>query len=86
VRTVKLFVEGGGDRHNLRVECRAAFSEFLLKAGLAGYLPRIVACGSRHEAYGDYCTALRNSEKALLLVDSEGPVVFQAMLNIIVMT
>jgi hypothetical protein len=34
-------------------------------------MPRIVACGGRRSAFDDYCTALRNGERAMLLVDSE---------------
>ena len=71
---VKLFVEGGGEGKVLRTECRQAISEFLKKAGLAGCLPRMVASGSRGQAYDDFCTAVRSSEPALLLIDSEGPV------------
>lgn len=71
---VKLFVEGGGDGKALRTACRQAISEFLRKAGLDGCMPRTVACGSRQQAYDDFCTAIRSGEPALLLVDSEGPV------------
>jgi hypothetical protein len=72
--TVKLFVEGGGDNKALRTECRKAFNSFLLKVGFDGSMPRIVACGSRNNAYKDYCTAIKNGEKAVLLIDSEAPV------------
>jgi hypothetical protein len=73
---VKLFVEGGGtDSSSLRNECRAAFRLFLQKSGLTGHMPRIVACGSRNDAYADYCRALDNGEDALLLVDSEESIV-----------
>lgn len=71
MKTVKLFVEGGGDSKSLRTECRAAFSSFLQKSGLSGHMPRIVASGSRNAAYSDFCTALKNGEDAALLVDSE---------------
>jgi hypothetical protein len=71
---MRLYVEGGGDSKSLRTACRKGFSEFLRKAGLAGHLPRIVACGSRRNAYDSFCTALENGERALLLVDSEGAV------------
>jgi len=70
----KLYVEGGGDGKPLRSECREAFSKFLEKAGLRGAMPRIVACGSRNDAYGRFCTAIGQGQKAFLLVDSEGPV------------
>lgn len=71
---VKLYVEGGGTTNLLKTACRQGFSEFLAKAGLAGKMPRIVACGSRQDAYAAFCAALQNGEPALLLVDSEGPV------------
>jgi len=70
----KLYVEGGGDGKPLRTECREAFSKFLEKAGLRGAMPRVVACGSRNEAYERFCTALGQGQQAFLLVDSEGPV------------
>ncbi|HCC37690.1 MAG TPA: hypothetical protein DEQ14_08775 [Treponema sp.] len=72
---VKLFVEGGGDSKSLHTECRKAFSTFLEKAGLKDCMPRIVACGSRNNAFDDYCTAIENGESAVLLVDSEAPVI-----------
>ena len=72
---VKLYVEGGGDGKALQIECRQGFSEFLKKAGLTGKLPRISACGGRRSAYEDYCTAVKNGEAAVLLVDSEAPVI-----------
>lgn len=71
---VKLYVEGGGDSSTLKVECRSGFATFLENAGLSGRKPRIVACGSRRNAYESFCTAIANGEEALLLVDSEAPV------------
>jgi hypothetical protein len=70
---VKLYVEGGGDSAALKVECRSGFANFLARAGLRRK-PRIVACGSRRNAYESFCTAVANGESALLLVDSEAPV------------
>ena len=67
---MKLYVEGGGDANTLKTACRAGFAEFLRKAGLERR-PRIVACGSRKNAYDSYCTAIAAGEDALLLVDSE---------------
>lgn len=67
---VKLFVEGGGTSNQLRTECREAFNKFLRNAGIERF-PRIVASGSRNEAFDDFCTAISNDEAALLLVDSE---------------
>ncbi len=71
---VKLFVEGGGDTASLRTACRQGFSLFIEKAGLAGRMPKVVACGGRQDAFDSFCTALANGEPALLLVDSEAPV------------
>lgn len=75
--TVKLYVEGGGDSHALRTACRKGFREFLEKAGLRSKMPRIIACGSRNDAYDSFCTALEQNrdELPLLLVDSETLVV-----------
>ena len=71
---VKVYVEGGGDSKTAKTACRAGFSEFFQKAGLTGSMPRIVACGSRRNAYDSFCTAIDNGEDALLLVDSEAPI------------
>ncbi len=75
---VKIYVEGGGDGSQLKTECRRAFSSFFEKAGLKGVMPKVVACGSRSNAYDDFCMALRTAdpdeELPLLLVDSEAPV------------
>lgn len=75
---MKLFVEGGGDKKGknskaLRTACRHGFTEFLKKSGLHTR-PRISACGSRQNAYDDFCIAIANGEDAMLLVDSEAAV------------
>lgn len=67
---VKLYVEGGGDTAALKSTCREGFATFVTKAGLKNR-PRIVACGSRRDAFESFCTAIANGEKAILLVDSE---------------
>lgn len=72
---VKLYVEGGGNSRAEQIECRRAFSELVRKAGLAGRMPRIVACGSRAEAFKQFTLALAQAtETPMLLVDSEEPV------------
>lgn len=71
---VKLYVEGGGDAKLLKTACRQGFAEFLKKAGFAGRMPSIVACGSRGQAYESFQTAIANGEEAFLLVDSESGV------------
>jgi hypothetical protein len=70
---VKLYVEGGGDAAALKSACREGFAAFITKAGIARR-PRIVACGSRRDAFDSYCIAVANGEDAVLLVDSESPV------------
>lgn len=71
---VKIYVEGGGDTAALKSACREGFSKFIEKAGLKETMPRIVACGSRRDAYESFCTALAAGTAAMLLVDSEAPV------------
>lgn len=73
---VKLYVEGGGDSAALKTACRQGFTQFITNAG-TGQRPRIVACGSRRDAYDSYCTAIASGEDAVLLVDSEAPVAHQ---------
>lgn len=70
---MKLFVEGGGDSHSLKAECRKGFTTFLTKAGIT-MRPRVVASGSRQSAYEDFCHALKQGEEAMLLVDAESAV------------
>ncbi|MCL2714315.1 MAG: DUF4276 family protein [Alphaproteobacteria bacterium] len=70
---MKLYVEGGGDTALLKAACREAFTTFITKAGLKNR-PRIVACGSRRDAFDSFCTAIVSGEDAMLLVDSEGTV------------
>ena len=72
--SVKLCVEGGGDRKTLRRNLRRGLGKFIEKAGLQGKMPRMVACGSRNDAYHSFRTAQDRGEPAMLLVDAEGPV------------
>ncbi len=75
---VRVFVEGGGNNNKyLGTECRKGFHAFFKKSGLIEYLPRTIACGSRNDAYDDFCTALKNAgdnDFPILLVDSEDSV------------
>ena len=73
--SVRVYVEGGGDRAELKSRCREGFAKLLAKAGFAGRLPRVVACGSRNAAFDSFRTALRStSDYPILLVDSEDTV------------
>jgi len=69
-KKVHLYVEGGG---GLETACRQAFTTFITQAGIINR-PRVVACGSRANAYDRFCTAVKSGEDAMLLVDSEQPV------------
>ena len=72
---VTLYVEGGGDQDRTRTACRKAFRLLIDKVLGERPKPKIVACGSRYEAYKDSCRSLNDEEVfPLLLVDSEGPV------------
>lgn len=75
---VKLYVEGGREATLLKTACRKGFATFLEKAGLVGCMPRVVACGSRSQAYSDFCRAIERGEAAMLLIDSEEPVIAAA--------
>ncbi|MCI0378320.1 MAG: DUF4276 family protein [Gemmataceae bacterium] len=75
--SVTVFVEGGGDREDLRTECRKGFRLFFERAGLKGRMPTIKARGSRGSAFDGFQTALsiaKSKEFVILLVDSEAPV------------
>lgn len=72
--SVKIYVEGGSDSAKLDAELRQAFQHLFKGWGLDGCLPRVVACGSRRDAFNDFKTALKKAkpnEKIVLLVDSE---------------
>lgn len=76
-KRIMLYVEGGGDSDSLHSDCRRGFASFLEKAGLAGSMPRIVACGSRNDAYDRFSTACKQNDENIipvLLVDSENAV------------
>ena len=73
--SMRLYVEGGGDSKTLKTACRKGFRSLVEKAGLTGRLPRIVAAGSRRNAYESFKTAHgHGDDNVMLLVDAEGPV------------
>ena len=71
--SITIYVEGGGDG-SLRVKCRKGFTEFIKRAGFKGRMPKIVACGSRDNAYDKFKTAHENNKICMLLVDAEDPI------------
>lgn len=79
---VSVFVEGGGGSKELRTRCRKGFSKLFEKAGLRGRMPKVVASGSRTDAFSDFQLAaklrgIRGTDVAfpVLLVDSEEPII-----------
>lgn len=73
--SVRLYVEGGGQSKTQKMACRRGFSTFIHNAGMQGRMPRIVACGSRDNAYDRFRTArAQENGNAMLLVDAEGPI------------
>ena len=72
--SAKLYVEGGGDSKMIKTACRRGYQKFIERAGATGNMPRIVACGSRENAYNSFSTACAEEGSAMLLVDSEEPV------------
>lgn len=71
---VKIYLEGGGDSKSLHSICRKGFCKLFERAGFAGRMPRLVACGSRNSAFSDFAIALESANAdyhPILLVDSE---------------
>ena len=74
---VTIYVEGGGDRRDLKTKCRQGFISFFEKAGLKGRMPALVACGGRQQAFDKFQTAFKAAnpdEFIILLIDSEDPI------------
>lgn len=68
--SITIYVEGGG-KGSLKPKCRKGFTEFIKRAGFEGRMPRIMACGSRDDAYDKFKTAHENNKICMLLVDAE---------------
>lgn len=69
-----IYVEGGGNTAYLCSELRCGFKALFESAGFIGRLPKIVACGTRNDAFNDFKTAFLSKTKGdviILLVDSE---------------
>lgn len=73
---VQIYVEGGGGAA-LDRRCREAFSALFERMGLKGRMPRVIAWGSRSDAYDRFRIAhasAQTDDLIVLLVDSEDPV------------
>ena len=69
--SIRIYVEGGFEG-STKSNCRKAFGAFLGKVVPSGSF-KIIASGSRQNAFQDFCTALRQhtEDYIVLLVDSE---------------
>ena len=69
--SIRIYVEGGFEG-STKSNCRKAFSTFLAKVIRPGSF-KVIASGSRTQAFQDFCTALRQRPEdfIILLVDSE---------------
>ena len=79
VVTIMLYIEGGGRGVNRALDApfRQGWKSFFEAAGLQNRLPRVVRCGSRHQAFERFETEVTKPKPGtlpLLLVDSEAPV------------
>ncbi len=81
MRSISIYLEGGGDAAGARAVLRRGMDAFLqpLKQAARDKALRwkLVACGPREEAYRGFLNAIDNSdgdEVTVLLVDAEGPV------------
>lgn len=72
----RIYLEGGGQSKDLQARCRKAFRKLFERAGFAGRMPRLRACGGRDNAFENFRTAHANysDEYIALLADSEEPV------------
>lgn len=77
---LRIYIEGGGDSRHQKRPLRVAFGRFLKPlrdlARERQMSWELILCGSRHNTYEDYLTALRVHRDSInfLLVDAEGPV------------
>jgi len=76
VKEIRIYIEGGGENEKLRARCREAFQALFKKSGFKGKMPRLIACGSRTNAFRDFSNSLKKNPNAfsILLVDSEDTV------------
>ena len=72
--SVRIYVEGGF-QGSAKSDCRRAFRSFFEKFIAPGSF-KVIASGSRSDAYKDFCAALKTNrgDYVVLLVDSEGEV------------
>lgn len=80
VKSIALYIEGGGDTAGTKSAMREGFSEFLKPAREMARSRsirwRLVICGGRSQAYSAFVDAIKQEPEVfnVLLVDSEEPV------------
>ncbi len=74
--SVRLIIEGGGAGRDADAELREGMNRFIKTVLPDSKSPKIIAAGSRNDAYNDFCAALKNFKDnyIILLVDSEDAV------------
>ena len=73
----QIYVEGGGNRTELKSRCRQAFSKLFAKAGLEKRMPHFVPSGGREQTFDKFRNAHSISDSGdfiAMLIDSEFPV------------
>lgn len=84
MKSIAIYVEGGGDTADQKSQIRQGFDVLLQdqksKAREKGLAWKLVPCGSRNEAFETFKNAINTAPDVLnvLLVDSESPVINQA--------
>ncbi|WP_437893459.1 DUF4276 family protein [Sorangium sp. So ce124] len=73
---VRVYVEGGGATRRAQEPLREGFGKLFARILGGRARPKVIACGSRKEAFNDFKRALKSYPDTLciLLVDSEEPV------------
>lgn len=75
-----IYIEGsrvGSNSKQDQILCRRGFRALLEKAGFAGRMPGLTACGPRGDAFADFKVAhsrRRTGDYVAMLIDSEDPV------------
>lgn len=76
--SILLYVEGGGSKGKVNTDCRKAFQSFIKRAGVNQSV-RVVACGSRGDAFNSFEREhRRGGQQAVLLIDADSPVTTQS--------
>ena len=86
MKIIQVYVEGGGNTTQQKVELRTGFDRLFSpirnKAASKGWSLRFACCGSREQTYKDFINATQEVNRInVLLVDAENPIPPFAELN-----